>query len=60
LHGLYHERRNGKFDDFHMVTRACAEEEIREGSEMPQESSIDASLFIPLAWNLNANSIEIL
>jgi len=29
LHGLYHEDRNGRFDDFHMVTKRLAEEEIR-------------------------------
>jgi len=28
LHGLYHERRNGRFDDFHTVSKATAEEEI--------------------------------
>ena len=31
LHGLYHEDRNGNFDDFHTVTKAAAEEEIRAG-----------------------------
>ena len=34
LHGLYHENRNGKFDDFHAVTKADAEEEIRVGLEI--------------------------
>ena len=27
LHGLYHERKNGEFDNFHSVTKAAAEEE---------------------------------
>jgi len=34
LHGLYHERRNGRFDDFHTVSKATAEEEIRAGLEI--------------------------
>jgi hypothetical protein len=34
LHGLYHEDRNGKFDDFHTVTKAVAEEEIRAGLDI--------------------------
>jgi hypothetical protein len=33
LHGLYHEDRNGQFDDFHKITKAAAEEEIRAGLE---------------------------
>src|SRR5665648_552737 len=40
LHGLYHERSSGKFDNFHAVTKACAEEEIRAGLEIFQEVGI--------------------
>jgi predicted deacetylase len=40
LHGLYHENRNGQFDDFHTVTKAAAEEEIRAGLEIFQEIGI--------------------
>jgi len=29
LHGLYHERKNCEFDNFHSVTKAEAEEEMR-------------------------------
>jgi predicted deacetylase len=36
LHGLYHENRNGQFDDFHKTTKAAAEEEIRAGLEIFQ------------------------
>ncbi len=60
LHGLYHERKNGMFDDFHSVTKATAEEEIRAGLEIFQEIKIKTNVFIPSAWNLNAESIEIL
>ena len=60
LHGLYHERTNGKFDDFHTVTKAVAEEEIRAGLEIFQEVKIKSSIFIPPAWKLNEASIEIL
>jgi predicted deacetylase len=60
LHGLYHERKNGMFDDFHSVTKATAEEEIRAGLEIFQEIKIKTNVFIPPAWKLNAESIEIL
>ncbi len=60
LHGLYHERINGKFDDFHTVTSACAEVEIRAGLEILQELAIETSVFIPPAWKLNSRSIGIL
>ena len=32
LHGLYHEDRNGQMDDFHTITKASAEEELRRGN----------------------------
>ncbi len=60
LHGLYHERRSGKFDDFHTVTKSCAEEEIRTGLQIFQEIAIKPIAFIPPAWKLNDNSIEVL
>lgn len=34
LHGLYHDDRNGNFDNFYTVTKAAAEEEIRAGLNM--------------------------
>ena len=60
LHGLYHERRNGRFDDFHTVSKATAEEEIRAGLEIFNELNIKPNVFIPPAWKLNDNSINIL
>ena len=60
LHGLYHERRNGRFDDFHTVSKATAEEEIRAGLEIFYELNMNPRVFIPPAWKLNENSIEIL
>lgn len=60
LHGLYHERKNGEFDDFHTITKACAEEEIRAGLQIFHEIAIKPIAFIPPAWKLNYNSIEIL
>jgi predicted deacetylase len=60
LHGLYHEDRNGKFDDFHTVTKAVAEEEIRAGLEIFQEIGIKPNVFIPPAWKLNNSSIKVL
>ncbi|HYA85381.1 MAG TPA: DUF2334 domain-containing protein [Candidatus Bathyarchaeia archaeon] len=60
LHGLYHENRNGHFDDFHNVTKAAAEEEIRAGLEIFQEIGIKTNVFIPPAWKLNDSSIKIL
>ncbi len=38
LHGLYHERANGGFDDFHTVTKAVAEEELFTGLEIFHEN----------------------
>jgi predicted deacetylase len=60
LHGLYHEDRNGRFDDFHTVTKATAEEEIRAGLEIFQEIGIKPKVFIPPGWKLNNSSIGIL
>jgi predicted deacetylase len=60
LHGLYHERKNCKFDNFHSVTKAAAEEEIRCGLEIFQEIKIKTNVFIPPAWKLNDSSLEIL
>ena len=60
LHGLYHERRNGRFDDFHTVSKAIAAEEIRAGLEIFYELNMNPQVFIPPAWKLNENSIDIL
>ncbi|MDQ3868627.1 MAG: DUF2334 domain-containing protein [Thermoproteota archaeon] len=60
LHGLYHENKNGQFDDFHTVTKAAAEEEIRAGLEIFQEIGIKTNVFVPPAWKLNNSSIKIL
>jgi|SRR5438067_2920768 len=60
LHGLYHEDRNGRFDDFHTITKATAEEEIRAGLEIFQEFGIKPRAFIPPGWKLNDGSIDVL
>src|ERR1051326_6730336 len=60
LHGLYHERKNGRFDDFHTITKATAEEEIRAGLEIFREIGINPTVFIPPAWKLSNSSIEVL
>ncbi len=60
LHGLYHENRNGQFDNFHKTTKAAAEEEIRAGLEIFQEIEIRSNIFVPPAWKLNDNSIVVL
>ena len=60
LHGLYHDRKNGEFDNFHSVTKAVAEEEIRAGLEIFQEVKIKTNVFIPPAWKLNDESIFVL
>jgi peptidoglycan/xylan/chitin deacetylase (PgdA/CDA1 family) len=60
LHGLYHENRNGHFDDFHTVTKAAAEEEIRASLEIFQEIGIKTNVFIPPCWKLNDSSIKVL
>ena len=60
LHGLYHERKNGEFDNFHSVTKTQAEEEIRAGLEILEKVNIKTNVFIPPAWKLNDASLEIL
>jgi predicted deacetylase len=60
LHGLYHERKDGRFDDFHTITKAAAEEEIRAGLEIFHEIGIKPSVFVPPAWKLNNSSIDVL
>ena len=58
LHGLYHEKRNGTFDDFHTVAKGEAEVEIRAGLQIFSEIGIHTNVFIPPAWKLNENSIK--
>ena len=61
MHGLYHERRNGGFDDFHTVSKATATEEIRAGMEIFYKlNRVLKYLFVPPSWKLNENSIEVL
>lgn len=60
LHGLYHEKRNGIFDDFHTIEKGGAEEEIRAGLQIFSEVGIYTNVFIPPAWKLNENSIIVL
>ena len=60
LHGLYHELKNGQFDDFHSTTKADAEEQIRTGLEIFHEIGINTDVFIPPAWKLNDSAIEVL
>ena len=58
LHGLYHEKRSGEFDNFHTVVKGEAEEEIRAGLQIFSEIGIHTNVFIPPAWKLNENSIK--
>src|SRR5918994_1720697 len=60
LHGLYHEIRNGQFDNFHETTEGNAEEQIRAGLEIFHEIGIKTNVFIPPAWKLNNSSIKVL
>jgi len=60
LHGLYHEKKNGQFDNFHKRTKADAQEQIRAGLEIFQEIGINTNVFIPPAWKLNNSSIKVL
>ena len=60
LHGLYHEMKNGQFDDFHTVEEADAEEQILAGLEIFHEIGINTRVFIPPAWKLNNSSIKVL
>src|ERR671934_2028672 len=60
LHGLYHELKNGQFDNFHDTKEADAEEQIRAGLEIFHEIGIETKVFIPPAWKLNNSSIKVL
>ena len=60
LHGLYHEMKNGQFDNFHKTKEADAEEQIRAGLEIFGEIGINTRVFIPPAWKLNNSSIKVL
>ncbi len=60
LHGLYHELKNGQFDNFHETTEADAEEQIRAGIEIFHQIGIETNVFIPPAWKLNNSSIKVL
>ena len=60
LHGLYHELKNGQFDNFHETTEADAEEQMRAAIEIFHEIAIETKVFIPPAWKLNNSSIKVL
>jgi predicted deacetylase len=60
LHGLYHEDRNGRFDDFHTITKRVAKEEIRAAVQIIQEVGIRPTVFIPPAWKLNFAAVKVL
>ena len=45
--------------NFHTVTKAAAEEEIRAGLEIFQAIKIEFEAFIPTAWKLNEESIDV-
>jgi predicted deacetylase len=60
LHGLYHELKNGQFDNFHDTKEADAEEQVRAGLEIFHEIGINTDVFIPPAWKLNNSSIKVL
>lgn len=58
LHGLYHEKKDGKFDDFHNVGLGQGEKEIRAGLQIFSDIGIVTNVFIPPAWQLNDNAIR--
>ena len=61
VHGLYYEKRNGQFDDFHTRSNAIAEVEIRAALEIFQEIGIgNPNVFIPPSWRLNSYSTRVL
>jgi predicted deacetylase len=60
LHGLYHELKSGQLDDFHTRSRATTEVELRAGLEIFKEIRINANVFVPLCWKLNATSTRVL
>jgi len=60
LHSLYHEDRNGVFDDFFHKTKAATEEEIRAALEIFQEVGIKSNVFVPPQWKLCRGCIEVL
>src|SRR5437899_12119881 len=45
FHGLYHDDRNGAYDDFLHKTKAASEEEIRAALEIFQEVGIKSNVF---------------
>lgn len=60
LHGLYHEDRDGTWDDFFQKTRGLAEEEIRAGLEIFQEVGIKSNVFVPPRWKLCTACMDVL
>ncbi len=60
LHGMYHELKNGQLDDFHTRSRATTKVELRAGLEIFKEIRINANVFVPPCWKLNATSTRVL
>lgn len=60
MHGLYHEMKNGRFDNFHAARKASAEVRIRAAIEIFGEIGISTDVFIPPAWKLNQSAIGVL
>ena len=60
LHGLYHERKSGQFDNFHSAKKSNAEVQIRAALQIFSEIGLKTNVFIPPAWKLNTGAIEVL
>ncbi|MFZ0895829.1 MAG: DUF2334 domain-containing protein [Candidatus Nitrosopolaris sp.] len=60
LHGMYHELKNGQLEDFHTMSRATTEVELRACPEIFIEIRINANVSVPPCWKLNATSTRVL
>jgi predicted deacetylase len=60
LHGLYHEDRDGTWDDFFHKKQAVAEEEIRAAVEIFNEVGVKSNVFVPPKWKLSGSCIKVL
>jgi predicted deacetylase len=58
LHGLYHEDRNGKIEDFHNFDFNRALKDMRDGLEVFYKAGLRTDIFVPPAWAVNKNTIE--
>lgn len=60
LHGLYHEDKSGKIEDFHNYAYEDARDHLDKGAEIFSKADIKTDAFIPPTWAVNKSALDAL